>query len=53
MTNNIKIVDVIEEGKQEENETVEPIPEEEEKTKQSLNNQLNNKMKSLVLHQNK
>ena len=31
MTNNIKIVDVIEEGKQEENETVEPIPEEEEK----------------------
>ena len=28
MTNNIKIVDVIEEGKQEENETVEPIPEE-------------------------
>ena len=31
MTNNIKIVDVIEEGKQEENETVEPISEEEEK----------------------
>ena len=28
MTNNIKIVDVIEEGKQEENESVEPIPEE-------------------------
>ena len=28
MTNNIKIVDVIEEGKQDENETVEPIPEE-------------------------
>ena len=28
MASNIKIVDVIEEGKQEENETVEPIPEE-------------------------
>ena len=28
MANNMKIVDVIEEGKQEENETVEPIPEE-------------------------
>ena len=28
MTNNIKIVDVIEEGKQEENESVKPIPEE-------------------------
>ena len=31
MTNNIKIVDVIEEGKQDENESVKPIPEEEEK----------------------
>ena len=30
MTNNIKIVDVIEEGKQEENESVKVIPEEEE-----------------------
>ena len=28
MTNNIKVVDVIEEGKQEENESVKPIPEE-------------------------
>ena len=28
MANNIKVVDIIEEGKQEENETVEPIPEE-------------------------
>ena len=28
MANNIKIVDIIEEGKQEENEAVEPIPEE-------------------------
>ena len=28
MANNIKVVDIIEEGKQEENESVEPIPEE-------------------------
>ena len=52
MTNNIKIVDVIEEGKQEENESVEAIPE-EIKMKASLNNHLNKQMKLLVLHQNK
>ena len=28
MANNIKVVDIIEEGKQEENESVKPIPEE-------------------------
>ena len=36
MANNIKVVDIIEEGKQEENETVEPIPEEVLKMNQSL-----------------
>ena len=52
MANNIKVVDIIEEGKQEENESVKPIPE-EVKMKQSLNNQLKNKMKLLVSHLNK
>ena len=31
MANNIKVVDIIEEGKQEENESVKPIPEEVKK----------------------